>query len=72
VTSSGSRKTVEGQVGSGGPHLELTTGHGDLQLRRGGPVAPAVPKPPVPPVPPAGAKHLKPPKDAATAQPTEQ
>lgn len=72
VNSSGDRKSVEGRVGSGGPHLELSTGHGDLQLRRGGPAAPAAPPaPPAPPTPPEGVKHLHTPKDA-TAQPTEQ
>ncbi len=29
------RKTLSGQVGQGGPHLELLTDHGDLTLRRG-------------------------------------
>jgi DUF4097 and DUF4098 domain-containing protein YvlB len=71
VSSSGDRKTVEGQVGNGGPHLELTTGHGDLQLRRGGPAAPVAPVPPPAPPAPPGVKHLHAPK-GASEQPTEQ
>jgi len=74
VNSSDDRKTAQGQIGSGGPHLDLSTGHGDLQLRKGDTAfsVPPVPKvPPVPPVPPAGVKHLHAPKDA-NEQPTEQ
>ena len=72
MTNSDDRKSAQGQIGNGGPHLELTTGHGDLQLRKGGPVAPVVPAPPAPPAPP-GTKHLRAPKDTtAPAQPTEQ
>jgi DUF4097 and DUF4098 domain-containing protein YvlB len=71
MTNSDDRKSAQGQIGNGGPHLELTTGHGDLQLRKGGPVAPVAP--PAPPAPPAGAKHLRAPKETtAPAQPTEQ
>ncbi len=33
-TESGA-KAIAGQVGQGGPHIELTTEHGDLTLRRG-------------------------------------
>jgi DUF4097 and DUF4098 domain-containing protein YvlB len=70
MTNSDDRKSAQGQIGTGGPHLELTTGHGDLQLRKGGPAAPV---PPAPPTPPAGAKHLRAPKEpTAPAQPTEQ
>jgi DUF4097 and DUF4098 domain-containing protein YvlB len=73
VTNSGDRKSAQGQIGTGGSHLELTTGHGDLQLRKGGPVAPVPPAPPAPQAPPAGAKHLRAPKDATSpAAPTEQ
>lgn len=72
ITSSGDRKTAQGQVGSGGPHLELTTGHGDLQIRKGGPAVPTPPAPPAAPAPPASAKHLHTPKDAATVKPSEQ
>jgi DUF4097 and DUF4098 domain-containing protein YvlB len=70
MTNSDDRKSAQGQIGTGGPHLELTTGHGDLQLRKGGPAAPV---PPAPPTSPAGAKHLRAPKEpTAPAQPTEQ
>ena len=70
MTNSDDRKSAQGQIGNGGPHLEISTGHGDLQLRKGGL---AVPTPPTPPTPPAGTKHLRAPKDAtAPAQPTEQ
>jgi DUF4097 and DUF4098 domain-containing protein YvlB len=71
VNSSDDRKMVQGQVGNGGPHLELTTGHGDLVLRKGGPSVSAVPVPPAPPAPPAGAKRLHAPK-GSSEQPTEQ
>ncbi len=61
----GDHKTVSGQVGTGGPHLELETDHGDLTLHRGGteqaasPEPPAALAPPVPPVPPdAPMRHL--------------
>jgi DUF4097 and DUF4098 domain-containing protein YvlB len=71
TTNSGDRKSAQGQIGSGGPHLELTTGHGDLQLRKGGPAVPIAP--PAPPTPPTGAKHLRTPTGAtAPAAPTEQ
>ncbi len=73
MTNSDDRKSAQGQIGNGGPHLDLTTNHGDLQLRKGGPVAPAAPSSPVPPTPPTGTKHLREPKGAtAPAQPTEQ
>ncbi len=70
MTNSGDRKSAQGQVGTGGPHLELSTGHGDLQLRKGGPSSLVPPAPPIPPVPPTGAKRLHAP--SAPAQPTEQ
>lgn len=68
VNTSGDRKILQGQVGNGGPHLELTTGHGDLVVRKGGP---SVPAPPTPPTPPSGTKRLHAPK-GASEQPTEQ
>lgn len=55
---SGGERTLRGQIGKGGPTLNLTTDHGDLQLRKGGLSAP---EPPVPPKAP-GVKHLKAPK----------
>ncbi|HTZ89179.1 MAG TPA: DUF4097 family beta strand repeat-containing protein [Alloacidobacterium sp.] len=73
VTSSDDRKSAQGQIGNGGPHLDLTTGHGDLLLRKGGPAAPELSVPPAPPAPPAGVKHLHAPKGAnEPARPTEQ
>jgi len=73
MTNSGDRKSAQGQVGSGGPHLDLSTGHGDLQLRKGGPGATTVPAPPEPPAPPSGAKHLHAPKGPTPPPaPTEQ
>lgn len=71
TTSSDDRKSAQGQVGTGGPHIELTTGHGDLQLRKGGRAVPSVPTPPAPPAPPASPRHLHAPKDA-NEQPSEQ
>jgi hypothetical protein len=76
TTSNGDRKSAQGQVGNGGPHIELESGHGDLQLRRGdassaAPTRPARPTPPEPPTPPSGAKHLHTSKEA-NEQPTEQ
>src|SRR5579883_497035 len=63
VNGSEGHKSAQGQVGSGGPHLELTTYHGDIVLRKGGPgeiVPSASPKVPAPPTPPAGPmKHLR-------------
>jgi DUF4097 and DUF4098 domain-containing protein YvlB len=70
MTNSGDRKSVQGQVGNGGPNLELTTEHGDLQIRKGGMSVPAPPSPPAVPEPPTGAKHLHAP--AKPVQPTEQ
>ena len=71
VTSGGDQKRVSGTIGQGGVRLDLTTTHGNLQLRKGGmEVAPAVPAPPTPPTPPGTGKHLKAPKAPVT--PTEQ
>lgn len=35
VTTEGGKKMVDGQVGSGGPKIELTTTHGSLKLSKG-------------------------------------
>lgn len=72
VASSGNRKTAQGQIGSGGPRLELATGHGDLQIIKGGTGEPVPPTPPEAPAPPGSAKHLRTPKDAASVKPSEQ
>ncbi|HYK34842.1 DUF4097 family beta strand repeat-containing protein [Alloacidobacterium sp.] len=72
MTNSDDRKSAQGQIGTGGPHLELSTGHGDLQLRKGGPGSMVAPPSP-PPAPPAGAKHLHAPKGPnPPPAPTEQ
>jgi DUF4097 and DUF4098 domain-containing protein YvlB len=75
VVDSGEGHSVAGQVGSGGPRIELVADHGDIEINTMD-EPPAVPAPPAPPEPPAapGAKslrHLRPPKDA-TAQPVVQ
>ena len=40
IETDAGRKTLGGQVGQGGPHLELATSHGDLTLNRSGAHAP--------------------------------
>jgi DUF4097 and DUF4098 domain-containing protein YvlB len=58
VSGSGEGHSVSGQVGSGGPKVELLADHGDIQITQseGGfvapPVPPVPPEPPAPPVPP--------------------
>jgi DUF4097 and DUF4098 domain-containing protein YvlB len=52
--------TIAGQVGSGGPRVELVADHGDIEITTADvseapPAPPAVPAPPAPPAPP-GAK----------------
>ncbi len=59
VSSVGSGQTTQGQVGSGGPRIELTTDHGDLEIRETDatvepPEAPEAPDAPEPPPPPGG------------------
>ncbi|RRA48688.1 DUF4097 family beta strand repeat-containing protein [Acidipila sp. EB88] len=48
----GGRKQIAGQVGAGGPHIELSTLHGDLRIQRSSGEGIAVPTPPTPPTPP--------------------
>ena len=72
-STTGSLKTVSGQVGQGGPHLELRTSHGDLTIHRShGDTAlpPMPPTPPLPPAPPSRVRHLHSP--AAPPEPTVQ
>ncbi|HEX4065689.1 MAG TPA: DUF4097 family beta strand repeat-containing protein [Acidobacteriaceae bacterium] len=71
TTSSGDRRTLQGEVGHGGVKLELTTTHGNLELKKGSatPLPPAPPEPPAPPAAPA--RHLRAPKGPAP-QPTPQ
>jgi DUF4097 and DUF4098 domain-containing protein YvlB len=72
TSNSGDRRTLQGTVGHGGVKLELTTSHGNLELKKGSNAA-FPPAPPAPPLPPGSAppKHLKAPKGAAP-QPTAQ
>jgi DUF4097 and DUF4098 domain-containing protein YvlB len=70
VTTSGDQKQTSGKVGQGGVRLDLSTTHGNLELRRGS--AESVPLPPSPPTPPHGpVKHLRAPK-TPVAPPTAQ
>jgi DUF4097 and DUF4098 domain-containing protein YvlB len=68
-STSGDRRTLEGAVGHGGVKLELSTSHGNLELKKGS----AMPlPPPAPPAPPAApAKHFKAPK-GTPPEPTAQ
>jgi DUF4097 and DUF4098 domain-containing protein YvlB len=75
VSSAGEGQSVSGQVGGGGPRIELVADHGDIAITPiEAPPAPVPPVPPVPPlaplppVPPAGTKQLRHfhAKDAAT------
>jgi DUF4097 and DUF4098 domain-containing protein YvlB len=79
VTTGGDRRTAQGTVGHGGVRLDLSTAHGNLELKKGSaqsnaeaPERPERPeKPEPPPTPGHSAKHLKAPQ-GSTAQPTEQ
>jgi DUF4097 and DUF4098 domain-containing protein YvlB len=63
VTSVGEGHSIQGQVGSGGPQVALTTDHGDLEIRAidAATEPPAPPAPPQPPQTPAapGSKPLR-------------
>jgi hypothetical protein len=75
TTSSGDRKSQQGTVGHGGVRLDLSTTHGNLEIKKGSanPIPP--PAPPAPPAPPkqpgAPVKHFKAPK-GPTPEPTDQ
>jgi DUF4097 and DUF4098 domain-containing protein YvlB len=81
ITTSGERKILQGTVGHGGVKLDLTTSHGNLELRKGSgnapepperperPEKPEKPEPPEPPKSNAPVKHLKAPT-GTPAQPT--
>jgi DUF4097 and DUF4098 domain-containing protein YvlB len=80
TTTSGDRRTLQGTVGHGGVKLDLSTTHGNLQLKQGSSDRMGAPMPPPkapqapeikPPAPPAAPKHLKAPKGDA-AMPTVQ
>lgn len=51
VNTAGEGQSLTGQVGGGGPRIELVADHGDIEIRD----MEAVEAPPVPPVPPAPA-----------------
>ncbi len=71
----GDRRTLQGTVGHGGVKLDLSTSHGNLQLKRGEgaerPEPPEKPELPEKPEAPVAPRHLKAPK-APTPQPTVQ
>jgi len=75
TTTSGDRKSQQGTVGHGGVRLDLSTTHGNLEIKKGSanPIPP--PAPPAPPAPPkqpgAPVKHFKAPK-GPTPEPTDQ
>jgi len=77
ASTSGDRRNLQGTVGHGGVKLDLSTSHGNLQLKQGSSAPmppPHVPQPrtaPEPPAPPAPPKHLKAPKGEPAA-PTVQ
>ncbi len=67
--TSGGDKTLTGQVGQGGPHLSVTTRHGDITLHKGSDTDEAAP--PAPPAVPehtraTHARHLEPPSEPVT------
>jgi hypothetical protein len=80
ATTSGDRRTLQGTVGRGGVRLDLSTTHGNLQLKKGSearaeapekpeqPEKPEKPEKPEAPIPP---RHLKAPK-TPTPEPTVQ
>jgi DUF4097 and DUF4098 domain-containing protein YvlB len=63
VSSAGEGQSVSGQVGRGGPRIELVADHGDIAITPieapPAPEPPVPPVPPVPPLPPAGTKQLR-------------
>jgi DUF4097 and DUF4098 domain-containing protein YvlB len=78
-STSGNLRTLQGTVGNGGVKLDLSTSHGNLELKKGvvfsmPPTPPEPPKPPTPkpPAPPAPVKHLKVPSGEAPVAPVSQ
>jgi len=63
-------KTATGTVGSGGPHIVLSTEHGNIEIRRGS-VASAPPPPPAPGKPPKSLHAPKGNSSSIAAEPTE-
>jgi hypothetical protein len=75
-STSGDRRMLQGTVGHGGVKLDLSTSHGNLQLKQGSSAPMPPPRPPQPPemkppTPPTPPKHLKAPT-GETATPTVQ
>jgi len=78
VTSAGEGQSISGKVGAGGPHIGLTTDHGDIEISTmeveppAPPTPPAAPEAPVPPAPPAppgkGMRHFHASRDAKTIE----
>jgi len=70
VATNGDQKQLSGTVGKGGVKLDLTTTHGNLELRKGSASTEEPPAPPSPPPAPGPIKHLRAPKTpvAPTAQ----
>ena len=75
TSTSGDRRTLQGTVGHGGVKLELTTSHGNLELKKGSATPLPPPAPPAPPATPkapeAPARHFKAPK-GTPPEPTAQ
>lgn len=69
TSTSGDRRNLEGSVGKASVRLDLTTSHGNLELKKGS--SQPLPPPSPPPAPKAPGKHFKTPPGAPTA-PTEQ
>ncbi|MFZ0663483.1 MAG: DUF4097 family beta strand repeat-containing protein [Acidobacteriaceae bacterium] len=61
VTTNGDQKRLSGTVGSGGVRLDLSTTHGDLNLRKGS-TETAPPAPRAPPKPSGPVRHLRAPE----------
>src|ERR1700733_12328327 len=60
VSSAGKGQSVSGQVGGGGPRIELVADHGDISITPiEAPPPPEPPAPPAAPAPPAGTKQLR-------------
>jgi DUF4097 and DUF4098 domain-containing protein YvlB len=59
--TNGDTKTIQGQTGQGGPHIELTTRHGDISVSTAGsaPNRPAKPAKPETPEKPSRMRHLQ-------------
>jgi DUF4097 and DUF4098 domain-containing protein YvlB len=61
VNNAGEGQTLSGQIGKGGPSIDLVTDHGDIEIATTDAEPPAPPAPPEPPAPPAlpGSKPLR-------------